>query len=228
MMGNLAKAIGQLNDPRVRNVILGSLVATLVLFFVVGVLVVVGLGFIQLTGFAVFDWVIQALGGAGVVVLAWFAFPAFMGVIASLFLDQIVDAVEARHYPGLPPAAGPGTLASAWLATKFAGVVVAVNLVALPFYLIFLFFPILSFVLFLMINGYLLGREYFELVAMRRLDDRSARTLRRSNRTGVFSAGLVVALLTTIPFVNLIAPVLATAFVTHVFHGFRSAAPAHA
>ena len=82
--------------------------------------------------------------------------------------------------------------------------------------------------LFLIINGYLLGREYFELVAMRRLDDRSARTFRRSNRTGVFSAGLVIALLTTIPIVNLIAPVLATAFVTHTFHGFRSSAPAHA
>lgn len=228
MLGSFLKAVGQLGDPRVRGVLVASLFATLVLFCLVGVGVVVGLGFVQLTGLAVFDWLIQALGAAGVVVFAWFAFPAFMGVIASLFLDRVVDAVEDRHYPALPRTAPLGIAASVWVALKFAGLVILVNLLALPFYLVFIFFPILSFGLFLAVNGYLMGREYFELVALRRLDEGAAQRLRRDNRAPLFLAGLIIAALTTVPLVNLLAPVVASAFMTHVFHGLRTPANAYA
>ncbi len=228
MIGQFLKAVGQLDDPRVRGVILGSLVATLLLFFLVGVAVVTGLGFLELTGVPAFEWLIELLGAAAVVLLAWFAFPAFMGVIASLFLERVVDAVEHRHYPGLPAPRNLGVSTSIVMATRFAGVVLLVNLVALPFYAIFLFFPVLSFALFICVNGYLLGREYFELVAARRMDQTGFRALFRANRATLFLAGIVVALLTTVPIINLLAPVVATAFITHVFHGLYAQAPAHA
>jgi uncharacterized protein involved in cysteine biosynthesis len=43
--------------------------------------------------------------------------------------------------------------------------------------------------------------------------------LRRKHRSKLFVSGVVIALLFTIPLVNLIAPVVATAFMVHIFHG---------
>jgi CysZ protein len=89
---------------------------------------------------------------------------------------------------------------------------VAVNLIALPLYLI----PVLNVVIFYGVNAYLLGREYFELVALRRLDPRAARGLRRTHRWRFFTAGLLMAALFTIPFVNLVASLIAAAFMAHL------------
>jgi uncharacterized protein involved in cysteine biosynthesis len=74
------------------------------------------------------------------------------------------------------------------------------------------------------LNGYLLGREYFETVALRRLDPKRASELRRREKWRVFLAGVIITLLLTVPFLNLIAPVIATAFMLHLFESVRRAA----
>ena len=74
-------------------------------------------------------------------------------------------------------------------------------------------------------NGYLLGREYFELVAVRRLAPRKQGVLRRQARGRVLLSGVVIAILLTIPLVNIVVPVVAAAFMVHVFHGLRDAPP---
>jgi uncharacterized protein involved in cysteine biosynthesis len=74
---------------------------------------------------------------------------------------------------------------------------------------------------FFTLNGYLLGREYFELVAQRRMTAEEAKALRRTRRVRVFLAGVVVAFLLTIPLVNLITPIIATAFMLHIYEGMR-------
>jgi uncharacterized protein involved in cysteine biosynthesis len=91
-------------------------------------------------------------------------------------------------------------------------VLVGVNLLALPLYLV----PGLNVVVFYAMNAYLLGREYFELVALRRLDPRTARGLRRAHRLRFFIAGLLMAALFTIPVVNLVASLIAAAFMVHL------------
>ena len=85
---------------------------------------------------------------------------------------------------------------------------------------LFLLGPLIPFV-FYAVNGYLLGREYFELVAMRRLDPDAARRLRRAHRGELFVAGVVMAFLLTLPVVNLLAPVVITAAMVHLFEGWR-------
>src|SRR5690606_4741546 len=94
-------------------------------------------------------------------------------------------------------------------------------LLALPFYVMLIWIPFLSPVLFYGLNGYLLGREYFEAVALRRLDEGRTRVLRRARGGQVFLAGVVIAVLMTVPLVNLVAPVIATAFMVHLFEGMR-------
>ena len=75
---------------------------------------------------------------------------------------------------------------------------------------------------FYALNGYLLGREYFEFAAVRRLDPKNGRTLRRRYRIRVFVCGIAIAVLMTIPFVNWLMPVVAAAYMVHVFEGVRT------
>ena len=95
------------------------------------------------------------------------------------------------------------------------------NLLALPLYLLLLFVPPFNLFVFYLLNGYLLGREYFELVAARRLDTAGVRRLRRAYRGRLLLAGAVIAFLLTVPIVNLVTPIIATGFMLHVFEGLR-------
>lgn len=101
---------------------------------------------------------------------------------------------------------------------RFALVAILINVALLPLYLVLLFVPPLAPVAFVAVNGYLLGREYFEMVAHRHLDARVARHVRKANRGLLFLAGLIVALVFAIPIVNLLAPMFADAAFVHLFH----------
>ena len=72
--------------------------------------------------------------------------------------------------------------------------------------------------IFYALNGYLVGREYFEAVAIRRNDPAEAKAVRSGNASKVFVTGVVGAGLLSIPIVNLIAPVIAAAAMTHRYH----------
>ena len=96
-------------------------------------------------------------------------------------------------------------------------VLIVLNIIVLPVYIVALFIPFLSLALFLALNGYLLGREYFELVATRHMRPRDARTLRKQSGGQVYLAGMVIAGLFAVPFLNLLAPILGAAFMMHVY-----------
>lgn len=216
MFSALAAAFGDLGDPRIRGVLWKSLgLALLVL-----ALLATGLWFLVawLAHFEI-GWlnkVIEFAAGFGVVILAWFLFPAAVTSTLGVFLDDVSEAVERRHYPYLPKARPQswGEIIRQTLA--FAAIAVGLNLLLLPFYLLLLWFPPAYAALFYGVNGYLLGREYFEQVAMRRLDPEAARRLRRTHQGRIVLAGVAIAFLLTVPFLNLIAPVVATAFMLHL------------
>jgi CysZ protein len=155
------------------------------------------------------------LGGLAVFGLAYLFFPAVVVTISGLLLDRVANAVERRYYPGLPHAEGQSLASEIFSALRFLAVVVALNLLVLPAYLI----PGVNLVIFYVLNGYLLSREYFELVALRRMTPQSARTMRKAHSAKLFSAGVIVAFFSTIPLVNLLVPVVATAFMVHIFQG---------
>ena len=150
-------------------------------------------------------------------IASFLLFPAVTAVIMSFLLDDIAEAVERRHYPGLPAAREPPLLESLMGALAFLGVTLLANLIFLPLYLI----PGANLFVFYTLNGYLLGREYFELVAVRRLETKPSKQMRRRFRGRVFVAGIVIAFLLTIPLVNLITPIVATGFMVHIFESLR-------
>ncbi len=155
--------------------------------------------------------------------LAWFLFPAVITMFVGLFLETIATAVEARHYPGRPPARQQSFAALLGTGLRFGAVAIFLNLVLLPAYLLMLLFPPLYLLVFYWVNGYLLGRAYFELVAYRRLDERAADALRRAQSGRVTLAGVMIALMLTIPVFNLFAPIAATAFALHLFEAMPKA-----
>ncbi|MFV3129955.1 EI24 domain-containing protein [Niveispirillum sp. KHB5.9] len=221
MIRELARAVGQLPDPSFTRVLIWSALGTIALF--IGLLT--GFGWL-LTHTSLFDigWVetgIDLLGGLAALVLAWLMFPAVMIAVSATMLDGIVDAVERRHYPHLPPPHRIPAWRSLWEALKFLGLVVLLNLLALPFY----FIPVLNLFVWFLVNGYLVGREYFELVAARRLTPAGVRLLRNEKRMGLFAAGIIIAFLSSLPLVNLLVPVLAAAFMAHLVEGMRRELP---
>jgi uncharacterized protein involved in cysteine biosynthesis len=215
------KAIYQLNDPAVRRPLwLGAGLAAVV-FIVLWALV----GWL-LTGTTLFarGWLETAadlLGGTMVVGLTWFLFPGVVSGLAAFFLDGVAEAVEARHYPGLPPAPGTRQVDAAISGLRFLSISVSLNLGLL----FFLFIPPVFPFVFYSANGYLLGREYFELVADRRLGPARARSVRKAHRWQVFFAGVVAAFLLTLPVLNLVAPLLATAAMVHLLQSWTGATP---
>jgi uncharacterized protein involved in cysteine biosynthesis len=207
----IAKTLGQLNDPPIRRVIgktLGFAILGYILFVVLVYLLIGWLAGLSgwLEGLAQFGGVIGAM------VVAWFLFPSVAAAIAGLFADEVIDAVEAKHYPFLPPATPVSAFSAVLDGLKLALIALIANTLALPFLIVFPIYVLITWG----VNGWLLGREYFEMVAFRRMDRASAHELhRRHNRTFTI-AGVMIAVCLTIPFVNLLAPVLGAAFMVHI------------
>ncbi|MDG3040663.1 EI24 domain-containing protein [Roseicyclus marinus] len=224
------KALGQISDRRFLLVLalgVGLTLALLIGFYVAFVALV---GWLLPESFTLpwlgeIAWADAAISWAAVpifLLLSVFLMVPVASAFMGIFLEQVADAVEDVHYPGLPPARSVGILEGMGDAARFLGVVLGVNLVALVAYLIFA--PIAP-ILFWVVNGFLLGREYGQLVALRRTDAAGARAFRRRNSGTLFAAGVLMAVPLTIPVVNLLVPILGAATFTHLFHRLNRAAP---
>lgn len=221
------KAISQIGDPRFRRVMgLGVLLALALLAAVYAGFLVLINSFVPGTIDLIFVGPItgiDALLGWGslflMLGLSVFLMVPVASAFSGLFLEDIADAVEDRHYPGLPPVT-PVRLGDSLVdSLNFLGLVIAANVLALVLY-IFAgpFIP----VVFWAVNGWLLGREYFTLVATRRIGREGAKALRAQNSGRIWLAGILMAAPLSVPLVNLVIPVLGVATFTHLFHRMAS------
>jgi len=218
MISAFTKSFAQLPDPTFRKVIflgiLGALITFLLLFSAVT-------GFLFESVLVNIPWVDSAidwLGSIATIAVVWLLFPAVASVIIGFLLEDIAEAVEKKHYPGLPPADSIPWGETLVEAIKFAGVMLLLNILALPIYLLF---PAVNLLVFYSLNGYLISREYFELVGQRRVGVKKAKALRKAYQGRLLIAGALTAFLLTIPLVNLLAPVVGTAAMVHLFHRWR-------
>ncbi|KUF10208.1 EI24 domain-containing protein [Pseudoponticoccus marisrubri] len=223
----LLKALGQMGDPRFRGVLLRGVGLALLLLFAVNALFVWGVGWlvgdeITLPWIGTIAWLDTALSWAALpvmLVLSVFLMVPVASAITSLFLDDVAQAVEDRHYPHLGPAQ-PVSLADGLRDTAgFLGTLIAANLVALVLYLFLV--PFAPFI-FWGLNGFLLGREYFTLAAMRRVGRAEAARLRKRHLVTIWAAGVLMAIPLSVPILNLVIPVIGAASFTHIFHRLTS------
>jgi uncharacterized protein involved in cysteine biosynthesis len=218
--GAFRRALLQLGDPGILRLLALGVVLALAAFALLWAGVAALLSSTALTDLAWLETVLDLLGGLAVLVLTWLLFPAVASATVALFLERTAAAVEARHYPDLPRATGATLPAALGSSLRFLAVTVACNVLLLPCLLLPPAYPFAYYA----VNGYLLGREYFELVALRRLDPAAARALRRRHGAGAFAAGLATALFLTVPLVNLLAPVVATMAMVHLVVAWQAKA----
>lgn len=223
LLVDLGQALAQIGDPRFRRVLFRALLLTIAALALLSWAVVAGTGWL-LPDSVSLPWI----GPVGFLdeIASWAAVGAMLllsivlmvpvaAAIVGFFLDEVADAVEARHYPALPAAREQGIAAQAGDALRFFALVVVVNLFALVVYLTIA--PLAPFV-FWLVNGFLLGREYFQLVALRRLAPADAAALRRRNAGRIWLAGIAMAIPLSVPVLNLLVPIVGVAVFTHQFH----------
>ena len=218
MLSAFSLALGQLGDRKILAVLGKSL------FLTVGLLLALGFSMAWAAGRTIgvpSDGGIGAiLAGSLIVVSIWLLFRIVALAVLQLFGDEVVQAVEAKHYP----AAAASARALGWreevrVGLRSLGRSLGYNLLALPVALALLVTGVGTVLVFAAVNAVLLGRELTEMAALRHRDDAGNAPLPRfATRTAL---GAVVVALLLVPFVNLLAPVLGAAAATHLVHRRR-------
>lgn len=231
MLGDVGLALAQVFDRRFLGVLAKTLAATAAIL--AALIAAAGFALSSLPAVSVtipwteieigfLDEAAAGLGIVAVILLSMVLMFPVAAIFVGLFLDEIADAVEGRHYPRLGPPRRQGFFEMAGQGLRFALVLVFWNGVAL---IVYLLSALLAPVIFLAVNGWLLGREYFELVALRRMAPAEAAALRRTHMPAVWAMGVLLALPLSIPFVSLVAPLVGVAAFVHFFHRKSGRAP---
>lgn len=222
MFASLARAARLFFDPAFAGIVVKSLLLTILLFAAALALTEYGLAHLPVLGSPLvnraLEWIAPLLFVFGGVLVG----PPVAALFASLFLDQVAARIEARDYPGWP-AQGASFATTLRAGLKLAALIIGVNLVLLPFDF---GLPGIGELLSLAANGWLLGREYFELAALRHVAIGDATRLRRANGGAIWLAGALIALASMVPLLNLVAPLLGTALMVHLFHRLTLASDA--
>lgn len=217
MIGALIKSFKQLTDPATRKILFLALALAILVFIALGWLVGVALTGLPEFEHPLMTTLVNLLIRFGFILISWAIFPSVVSLFIGIFIDSAVDATERLHYPDHATGDAPPFLETVWAAMKYGATVVAANVAVLPIYLMLLWFPPAIAIVYYSLNAYLLSREFFELVAHRHLSWRESRALRKAHQGRIFIAGLIIAVMFTMPLVNLLAPVVATAFMVHIF-----------
>jgi len=227
MIDAAVKALSQMLSPPMRSILWRSIGLSLVLITVLAIglqrllswLATAGEGWAEAmlgpgshTALDVLTWIISIAAGFGAVFGGIMLMPAITSLVASLFVDDVADLVEREHYPAERPGSALPVGVAMIEGFKAAGLTILIYLIALPF----VFLAGAGFVIFFIATAWLLGREYFELAAMRFRPPAEAKAMRRDNAATVFAAGLIIAAFVTIPIVNLATPLFGMAFMVHL------------
>jgi CysZ protein len=143
-------------------------------------------------------------------------------VIGSLFSDEIIAIIEGKHYPNNIGSNRVPVLTSIRTGLTLIIIATIINICLLPFYALGMLLPGLSFVIFYLGNGYLIGRELFETVAQRHLPVKEARQLRKRYFLKILLGGGLITFVATIPIINLATPLFGIGFMVHLYHKFHS------
>ena len=227
MLNAALKALSQILSPPMRSILWKSVGLALVLIVALSIALQRLLGWLSTMGelwaegvvgadyataLNVFAWIVSIAAGLGVVLGAIFLMPAITSLVASFFVDDVADVVEREHYPAEKPGTALPVARATLEGIKTALLTIVVYIVALPL----LLFVGAGFILFFIATAWLLGREYFELAAMRFRSPEEAKRMRKQNAATVFTAGLFIAAFVSIPIVNLATPLFGMAFMVHM------------
>jgi len=223
ILSSFFAALGQMGDPRFRQVLIKGVGLTIALLIIATTSFVLLISYI--TGESAFfqflgsvRWISDLISWGSFFLISFFSIFLMVPVasaITSLFLDEVAQAVEDKHYHHLPKVRSVPFGEALRDTVNFLGVLVGANFLALFLYVLL---PFAAPLIFWALNGFLLGREYFTLAAMRRVGRSQAKAMRKQHRGTIWVAGILMALPLSIPLLNLIIPILGAATFTHLYH----------
>ena len=227
MLDAAVKALSQILSPPMRSILWRSIGLALVMVTVLAIALQRALSWLATSGegwaeamlgpgfqtpLNVLAWIVSIAAGLGVVLGGIFLMPAITSLVASIFVDEAAEHVEREHYPAERPGVALPLGVALLEGGKTAALTILVYLVALPF----VFLAGAGFLVFFIATAWLLGREYFELAAMRFRPPEEAKAMRKDNAATIFTAGLIIAAFVSIPIVNLATPLFGMAFMVHM------------
>ena len=228
MLSTFFRSTREIFQKPLRSVVFKAIFASMVILVVVLAALVFGLLNVEIPLLGQLPWPISWLVETSLeflaisffIFLGSILFPWVLSLVIAFFLEEIVTVVRERNYNN-EFLETTGNCQAIIYAVKFGVLTSLINLVCLPIYLILLFFPIMSLVFFYLVNGLLLGREYYGLVTIGYVASKERRAVFKENRLQVYLAGLFIAFMMTIPFINLIAPVLGSVMMVHLLEVWR-------
>ena len=227
ILSDFLKSIAQFDDPKFRRVLWRGLGLTIVLLIAACLLVNFGINQLLSSAWAANligdqSWLGALINIGGVLftiaLSIWLMVPVTSAIIA-LFLDEVAQAVEARHYPHLPKQTATKLQEQILVGIRFLGILLLTNIGAL---ILSMIVPLLAPFVFWATNGYLMGREYFQMAAMRRMPRAQAQELFQRHQGSIWTAGILMAIPMSIPLVGLFIPILGAATFTHQFERLRA------
>ena len=227
ILSDFLKSVAQFDDPKFRRVLWRGMGLTIVLLIAACLLVNFGINQLLSSAWAANligdqSWLGALINIGGVLftiaLSIWLMVPVTSAIIA-LFLDEVAQAVEARHYPHLPKQTATKLQDQILVGIRFLGILLLANVGAL---ILSMIVPLLAPFVFWATNGYLMGREYFQMAAMRRLPRAQAQELFQRHQGSIWTAGILMAIPMSIPLVGLFIPILGAATFTHQFERLRA------
>ncbi len=206
------RALGDLTSPDFRSILFRAVGLAIALFAAIFLALQALFWFLTFFSTPWLEQLAEIGASLGLFVAFFFLMAPVTAMFAGLYLDEVAAKVEAKHYSGDRMGQPQPFLKGLFLAVQFGLLVLAVNLLALP-----LVFTGFGAIVLVMINAYLLSREYFEMAAMRFMAPAEAKELRKDNAVSIFTAGFLPALLALVPIVNLTVPLFATSYFVHLF-----------
>jgi CysZ protein len=212
MLSDACEAFADIFSPPLRKVMWKSL------FLTAAVLLALALSLDRLAasimplGPAWLTWLLSIAVALGLLAGMILLTPPTASLVAGFYLDDVAATVEREIDPMSAPGVPPPAAATLAMGLRFAALSLMVNVAVVVLTL----FAGLGFAAFFLLNGYLLGCEYFELIAMRHMPRAAAEELRRRNWGSVYLAGLIISGFIAVPVLNLLTPLFAAAFMTRV------------
>lgn len=148
-------------------------------------------------------------------IAVWLLFRIVALAVLQFFADEVVAAVEARHYPARAATACALPFRRD-LANSLRGLrrALGYNALALPVAGLVMFTAIGPALVFLAVNAVLLGRELTDMAWLRHCDgDERGNPVSKSER---LLMGAAIAGMMLVPVLNLVAPVIGAAAGTHL------------
>ncbi|MEP7349745.1 MAG: EI24 domain-containing protein [Sphingorhabdus sp.] len=215
MIRALLLSFQSLADRRVAMLLVKVMLLTLLVFGLLGI----GLWYALDAAISYLGWrdggALSALASVALLLLSGvLLFRVIAVAITWIFADDIIDAVEDRHYPAHAElGTRPGLAQAVGMALRSAARVIGYNLLALPVYVVLLVTGVGTAIAFLLVNALLLGRDLEDMLIARHGEAHGS--IAKLPR---LLLGLMATAAMLVPFVNLVVPVIATAMAVHMVH----------